>query len=249
MNFSNENFKNYLSNSKVKKAIAASLAGAFLMTGISFTQPDQSFAEAATPQHYYNQDKNKQFSPDQMLQNMHDCFGIDKQVLLDYQAKGWTVRDLHQASFIAYVAKVPIGDVLNAKTDKNWIEVRESFGITKDQYAQARTNFMGANLAKNLAVNETTIKNLLADGYHPRDIAMAVTISKKTDKSISTVLAHKKINNTWENVATSLGLTSEAYEQSLADARSCMGSGAGFQGGHHKNFQQHQGRHQRNLQN
>ena len=71
----------------------------------------------------------------------------------------------------------------------------------------ARFDLRAARMADRLAMNKYTLKSLLKDGYHPRDIMMANLISKKSDKPILKVLSMKKINNTWQDVAKNVGLS------------------------------------------
>lgn len=219
----------------LKKTIALTLAGAFIAAGAAQLPPETAFAATATQQvrqyhHNYNYDN------DAILQDMQDCFGIKKKVLTEYQAKGWRIPELHQAAFIAQIAKVPIADVLNAKAqNKTWNEITESYGITRDQYFSARRDFRNNLLAKNLNMRETEVKSLITKGYHPRDIAMAHALAQKANTSVDAALGHKKINNTWRDVATTLGLSDEAYESCRSEAQNCFG----YNHGGRQNFRHH----------
>lgn len=204
------------SKASVKKTIILALTGAFVLTGIAATQLPQSVAQAAAQSFHYrgnhNGNYNQNFNVDIAAQDLADVFGLDKQTILDYNAKGWRFRDLDHASFIAYVSKKSLPDVLNAKTVTNsWRDVSDSFGITWEQSRAAHQSLMSKTLATDLQLDESTVNNLLNDGYRPGDIAMASTISKKADQSFNNVLIMKKINNSWYDVATSLGLSDQEY--------------------------------------
>lgn len=225
-----------------KKLVILAVTGAFVLTGFGATQIPQSVALAATrdfhqQDRYYDQD----FSPERMAENMQEIFGIEKQVILDYNAKGWRFRDLHEAAFISYASQKSFSDVLNAKTVINsWRDVSENFGLTRQQRRSAESMMMSNQMATYWDISASTIKELLDAGYHPRDIGMAATLSKKADKSIDTVLEMKKINNAWYDVAASLGLSDADYNQCRDDARFGYGDKKGidrdyYRGGHRGN--------------
>ncbi|MBP2631469.1 MAG: hypothetical protein H6Q70_2097 [Firmicutes bacterium] len=228
------NLQTFKSKVLAKKAIVLALAGAFIITGIGITQIPHSVVHAATQQ--VNQENQRQapyFNPEVMAQNIQDCFGIDKQVILDYNKKGWKMHDLNSAALIAYASEKPISDVLNAKTMTNdWKEVSESFGVTVEKRHAVMQTIMSNKMAKSLDVSSDSINSFLSQGYHPRDIAMAVTLSKHTDKSIDEVLNMKKINNRWSDVATSLGVSAEDYQQYQDSVRQCLPGRKGI--GHDK---------------
>lgn len=213
-----------------KKLIILAVTGAFVLTGLGATQIPQSVALAAT-QNFHQQDRhyNRDANPERMAENIQEVFGIEKQVILDYNAKGWRFRDLHEAAFIAYASQKTFSDVLNAKTVTNsWRDVSESFGLTKEQRRSVERMMMSNRMATHLEISASTVKNLLDAGYHPRDIAMAATLSKKSNKSMDAVLGMKKINNSWYDVATSLGLSDTTYNQCRDDARYGYGDKKGM---------------------
>lgn len=238
--------QNLKSKGLAKKIIALVTAGTFAVGAGCFAMNfPESIASAAANGYHHNRDFDQnqdyrghrgQFDPDQEAQYISECFGVSKADLLKYNKDGWRFNDLHRASFIAYAAQKPLGDVLKAKTTTNaWRDVSESFGITREKSNVAMDEIYSARMAKQLKLNTDTIKNLLRQGYHPGDISMAAALSKKTDKTIDTVLSMKKINNNWFDVANALGLSQDEFQQCRADARSGFGHGA--QGGGHWNSQ------------
>jgi plasmid maintenance system antidote protein VapI len=231
MNLENQ-LQSFKSKVLAKKAIVLALAGAFLVTGIGITQMPQSVAIAATQQvQHQEQHQRPDFNPEVMAQNIQDSFGIDKQVILDYNKQGWKMHDLHKAALIAYASEKPISDILNAKTMTNdWKNVGESFGVTKEKFHTVMQTMMSKKMATTLGVNSDVINSFLSQGYHPRDTAMAVTLSKHTDKTTDEILNMKKINNRWSDVATALGISDEDYNQYQDSVRKCL---PGKNHGHH----------------
>lgn len=242
MNLENS-LHNFKSKVLTKKAIVLALAGTFIVTGIGITQLPQSTALAAT--HQFKEDRQQQapyFNPEVMAQNIQDCFGIDKQVILDYNKQGWKMHDLNSAALIAYASEKPISDILSAKTmSNNWRDVSESFGVTTEKRYAVMQTIMSNKMAKKLDVSSDTISSFLSQGYHPRDIVMAVTLSKHTDKSIIDVINMKKINNRWSDVAASLGISAEDYQQYQDEVRQCLPGRMGMN--HDKDLDRNDRRH------
>lgn len=223
MNLENK-LQTFKSKTLAKKAIVLALAGAFIVTGIGITQLPQSVALAATQKsEQTDQRQTHYFNPEIMAQNIQDSFGIDKQVILDYNKQGWKMHDLNKAAFLAYASEKPISDILNAKTMTNdWKDVGQSFGVTREKMHTVMQTIMSKKLATKLEVNSDVISSYLSQGYHPRDIAMAVTLSKHTDKTTDEVINMKKINNRWSDVATALGISDEDYKQYQDSIRQCL---------------------------
>lgn len=217
------NFKNFKFKTSVKKAIVLALSSAFIVTGIGITQLPQSIANANAKQVLQKQDQKRgPVAPEVMAQDIQDSFGIDKQTILTYHDQGWKMPDLRMAAFISYASDKPFSEVLNAKTMTNdWREVSESFGVTKEKMQTLMQSKMSKQMAENLGVAETVIDSFLSKGYHPHDISMAIALSKHADKSIDEIINMKKINNRWSDVAASLGINDQDYQESRDLARQC----------------------------
>ena len=109
---------------------------------------------------------------------------------------------------IAKVSGTPFETVLETKdSGKSWREVASIYKVTPSQIKEARFDIRATHMAERLDVNKHTLKALLKDGYHPRDIAAANAIAKKSNKPLLTVLSLRGINNTWEDVAEEVGLS------------------------------------------
>lgn len=230
---------NLLSKSNKKKTLILALTGAFAITGIGTTYLSQTaFAATAdtTQQDQGQMHREHKATPkvmtDEMAQQFATTFNVDKKVLLDYQAKGYTMRDFHQAALIASAGNKSFTEVMNAKTATNsWKDVMDSFSITNEQLQQAAQGFMSKQMSTMLQIDESTVNGLLKDGYQPNDIVMASVLSKQSSKTISNVLNMKKINNTWKDVATSLGIDEATFNQCMTDLKSKMPKSPGMHRG------------------
>jgi plasmid maintenance system antidote protein VapI len=227
---------NLLSKNNKKKTIVLALAGAFAITGIGTTYLNQTAFAATTDTAQQDQGQmlgehkgTPKVMTDEMAQQFATTFNIDKKVLLNYQTKGYTIRDFNQAALIASAGNKSFTDVMNAKTATNsWKDVMDSFSITNEQLQQAAQGFMSKQIATMLQIDESTVTGLLKDGYQPTDIVMASVLSKQASKTIPDVLNMKKINNTWKDVATSLGIDETTFNQCMTDLKSKMPKGPGM---------------------
>lgn len=238
MKFQMNTMKTYAKKTLTKKTVALALAGAFAVTGLTTALQPQVFAATS---HKTEQNQHMQcpaFNPDEFAQSIQDRYSIDKQTILDLNKQGWKMQDLNRAAFIAYATEKSINDVLDAKTaSNNWRDVSETFGLTREQARTTMQTMHAKYMAQNLKIDESTVKSLLKEGYHPRDIAMAATIANQSGKSLNDVLDMKKINNNWSDIAKSLGIEDDAFKTCMDQARNGLGND-GKQGQH--NF--HHGR-------
>lgn len=137
-----------------------------------------------------------------------ESFSLDQEVVHSYLDDGWRFRSLQHAALIAKVSGTPFETVLETKdSGKTWREVASIYNVTPSQLKEARFDIRATHMADRLDMNKHTVKTLLKDGYHPRDIAVANAIAKKSNKPILTVLSLRGINNTWEDVAEEVGLS------------------------------------------
>jgi hypothetical protein len=213
-----------------KKALASLIAGTFIMAGAVSPFTVQAADIEAPPA---MQDKGgpgcqrQGHNPQEMAQHLADDFGIDQATVLQYSEKGMNFRDIGQAAMLANASGQSLDTVISHKTYLNsWKDVADKLGVTKEQMKTAHQNIIANSLNKKSGVNKQTAINLLQQGYHPRDIGMASELAKNTGKTLGDILAMKKINNTWLDVATILGVNQDTFNN---DAKEL---GFGFHHGH-----------------
>ena len=213
------------------------VAGTFIMAGAATPFIVQAAETTQVPagqhQKAHNGMEKRQITPDQAAQHISDVFGIDKATVLKYNTDGKSFRDISKAAFLAKASGKSIEDVISLKTPTNtWKDVTTTMGITKEQMKAARQDMVADRLNKKIGLDKQVTLNLLNDGYHARDIGMASQLSKNTNKSITDVLSMRKINNTWSDVATTLGVDQETFKKDIQEL------GFGFQ---HKGHRGHFG--------
>jgi len=211
-----------------RNKIAAMVAGTFLMAAAASPFIVQAAETEQLPagQHQKAQ-KNfnrPQVTPEQAAQRLSDVFGIDKATVLKYNTDGRSFKDIGRAAFLAKASGKSIEDVISLKTSTNtWKDVSTTMGITKEQMKTARQNMVADRLNKKIGLDKQVTLDLLQQGYHARDIGMASQLAKNTSKPIDEVLSMRKINNTWSDVATTLGVDQETFKKDTQEL------GFGFQ--------------------
>lgn len=207
-------------NGKNNKAILGLVAGAVILTGavLPFT------AQAATGYGLGPGDRpgfqQRHVDPDKMAQRMADTFGVSKEEVLKYQQQGARGKDLFRAAFLAKAGNISLQQVMAAKTyDNSWRDVAKSLGITKEKIKAARMDIASSRLEQKLSIPKQTSLSLMEQGYRGRDIAVANSLSKNTGKPIGDILAMRKINNTWRDVAETLGVSEDTFRQDIQELR------------------------------
>ncbi len=193
-----------------KKTIAAIAVSAFILAGAAVpfvVQADR--AEDQRPA--YGQHR---IDPDKATARLSETYGIDQATLLKYYNDGVPLRNLNRAAFLAQASGKSLDEVLALKTaDNNWRDVANTLNITKEQFKATRNTLMSNRLSAKLGLDKEATYALFDQGYHPRDVAMAGLLAQDTGKSMNDILALKKINNTWMDVATTLGVDRDTVKQ------------------------------------
>ncbi|SDF17805.1 hypothetical protein [Sporomusa acidovorans] len=172
--------------------------------------------------------------PDQAAQKLSDVFRVSKEDVLKYTQSGVHYRDLYRASFLAKAGGKSLQEVMQAKTATNsWKDVAQALGITREAMKSTRWDIAATNMETKLSIAKQTSMKFLQQGYHPRDIAVANELAKNTNKPIADVLGLKKINNTWSEVATSLGIDQNIFKQDMSHVKTAFP----HRGHHHKQVQ------------
>jgi len=174
-----------------------------------------------------------QLSPDKVVQNLSDTFGIDKEDILDYVNEGVGERDLSTGCFLAKASDKSLKTVMNIKMKKtSWRDVSQALGITKEKMESTGNEIAANRLENTLKIAKQTGLGLLQDGYQPNDIALANELAANSKKSIQDVLAMKKMNNTWEDVADSLNVDESTFKSDIKIIRDAFYNAGEFPGQH-----------------
>lgn len=193
-----------------KKAIATAAALSVIALGVAVP----GFVQAADQKDCPGFHQRHQMSPEQMAEKMSARLGISKADLEKYRANGLNPRDIGHAAFLAKVSSKTIDEVVSLKTkDNSWKDVTSNLGITKEQIKSARQNMMADRITEKTAADKNVALDLLGQGYHGKDIMMAAVLAKPTNKPIDEILSMKKINNTWHEVASELGVSQETMKE------------------------------------
>lgn len=214
-----------------KKTIAAMVAGTFIIAGAASPFIVQAAETTNTPPAYHHQQEKRQLDPEKASKRISETFGIDQTVIKNYNSNGMNFRDIGKAAFLAKAGNLPIDSVISKKTaDNSWKDVAESLGITKEQIKTAHQDLAATHLNKQAGIDKKAALSLLQDGYHPHDIKMASQLAKTAKKPIKDVLALKKINNTWADVANKLGIDAGTFQKDFKNS----GHGPHHKGPHHE---------------
>lgn len=215
-----------------KRSIVLLTAGAVILAGAVSPFAVQAAADneyAGRPPAMYQ----RHFDPDKFAQRIADTYGVSKDEVIKYNNQGIRFGDVSRASFLAKASGKSLKEVMEAKTyDNSWREVAQSLGVTKEQMKVTRNDIAATRLESKLQISKQTSLGLLNQGYHSRDIAAANALSGNTGTPISDVLGMKKINNSWHDVATALGVDDSTFMQDMKNIRTAFPH-AGFHGPRH----------------
>ncbi|MCX7779912.1 MAG: hypothetical protein N2491_03220 [Negativicutes bacterium] len=158
----------------------------------------------------------RQINPSQFAKTMSDLFGVSEAAVSRYLAAGVSYRDIGAGSFLALASGNSLDEIMPLKTSSNtWREVAQKLGVTRQQAKATSHNVVIGQFHAKLGLEQSVTRTLLADGYKPRDIAIAGLFARDTAKSIEEVLAVKRINNTWLDVARILAIPPERVRDDM----------------------------------
>ncbi|MCE5287236.1 MAG: hypothetical protein LLG02_15510 [Pelosinus sp.] len=204
-----------------KKTLAVAIVGAVITLGTAIPTLVQAADNSNDRPGFHQRQK---MSPEQMTAKMSARLGISQEDFAKYQANGLNPRDIGHAAFLAKVSGKTIDEVISLKTtDNTWKDVMSTLGITKEQIKSARQNMTADRITAKTGADKAVVLDLLSQGYHGKDIMMASQLAKNTDKPINEILAMKKINNSWREVASDLGVSPESMKD--------------FKGMHHRHME------------
>lgn len=148
-----------------------------------------------------------QMDASEAAKHIAETFGVDESQVKNAIENKKDFRDIGQAAMIAKVSGKSFDEVMALKTDdKNWRDIGESLGVTREKVEEVRQSMTAQHLSQDGDIDESKALSLLKKGYEPRDIECAAALAKASGKDIQSVLDRKKINNRWGDVAKELGV-------------------------------------------
>ncbi|WP_295631512.1 Tat pathway signal sequence domain protein [uncultured Mitsuokella sp.] len=148
-----------------------------------------------------------QMDASEAAKHIAETFGVDESQVKNAIENKKDFRNIGQAAMIAKVSGKSFDEVMALKTDdKNWRDIGESLGVTREKVEEVRQSMTAQHLSQDGDIDESKALSLLKKGYEPRDIECAAALAKASDKDIQSVLDRKKINNRWGDVAKELGV-------------------------------------------
>lgn len=198
-----------------RTAVAAVLAATFLTGGLAILPTVQAADGTDRPAI----EQRHKLDPEQLAERIATTFSLNKDTVLQYYNNGTSFKDIRHAAFLAKAGSLSLDTVLQTKTDSNsWHDVAQTLNISPQQFKAARVDLQANHLTK-AGLDKQAAVALLDQGYHPRDIACANQLAKDTGNSIIDVLSYKKINNTWQDVATTLGVNPDQFKQEMKNLK------------------------------
>lgn len=138
--------------------------------------------------------------------------GVAEKTILDALTNGTSRGDIATAAEFSKISKKSFTEVMQAKADTgNWKTAMEKLGLTPDVMKTYHQAEMAKMIAKKVNVEESVASNLLKEGYHSVDIEMAALLAKDSNKDIKDLLEMRRINNTWQDVASKIGIDKEQF--------------------------------------
>ena len=148
-----------------------------------------------------------QINKDELAANIAAEYGVKKDEVAKAIENNTDIRDIGQAAMFAKLSGKSFASVLAMKSD--WRDVAKKLGISGEDIRKEQERVAAVRIAKRTELKEAKVQELLNAGYAPRDIEIAARIGKAAGKDVDTVLAARKINNQWRDVAKEFGVTED----------------------------------------
>lgn len=190
-----------------KKILAGILSGAILMTsGLALNGVEAAHFDGGKGRPHFEQfDENHerpQLTEEQIAKASKEIasrYGVSQTEVAAAIREKNNFGDIKHAATLAKLSGKSFAEVLAMKSD--WHAVAEKLGVTREQFDAFIKDEMLTGLAQKSKLDKSTVESLLKDKYDPRDICVAGMIANASGKNVKTVLAKRKINNNWEDVA------------------------------------------------
>lgn len=225
-----------------RKCIAALMAGGLLL-GTGFFGAAAQAAPAGGhggPQsgHHRMGQAPWRMNDEEAAARAAEMFGVDEAEVAAYLAENpRAFREVFPCSMLARTSGHTFAEVMAIYEEKgDWRAVGDSLGVTREMIHETMGELMAARIADektNLTPEEA--RTLLREGYNPRDVRAAGVLGKASGKNARDILAMKRINNGWDDVAKELGLDAsvlrEAFRHGWMMGGPGMGHGPRMRGG------------------
>ncbi|MBR1858412.1 MAG: hypothetical protein IJ797_02820 [Selenomonadaceae bacterium] len=190
-----------------KTLLAAVIAGSVAFIGVNDIQTAQAANAAAnqTEATAENQQQPPRINIDKIAKEIAEIYGVKESEVRDALNAKKPLDDIYYAAMLAKVSGKSFKKVLSMKAD--WWDVQDALGITEEQIHTVMEDMMISDISVRSNVPEETVRKLLKEHYHPRDIRIAGRLANAAHKDIQSVLDMKKINQRWRDVANELGVS------------------------------------------
>ena len=180
-----------------KKLLVGLMSGALILSG------GQALANPEMPAHdAVWQEESAHIG--NWTEYLTERYGVESAQVEKALQDGVPIEDIRHAAVLSKLSGKNFSEVLAMHVD--WQQVAEKLGVTKEQIKEFFQQEREEHFAKSAGIDVKTLRNLLKDGYDPRDIDIAGKIAKASNKNIKSVLEKRRINNTWDDVAKSFGV-------------------------------------------
>lgn len=191
-----------------KKILAGILSGALILGG-GFAVNSVQANEPPAPEMQENEDKPErpQMTEEQLndyAKKLADHYGLNQSEIADALKNHVHFDDIRSAATLAKLSGKSFSKVLAMKVD--WRQVAEKLGVTREQVEEFERNEHLEGLAERSKLDKKTVESLLKENYDPRDISIAGIIANASGKNVKSVLAKRKLNNSWDDVAKEFGV-------------------------------------------
>ena len=213
-------------------AIGGVLLGAGIFGGAAQAQPMGDQGGYGMGQRQMGQGPWR-MSDEEVSAKAAEMFGVDKAEVSAYLAENpRAFRDVFPCAMLARTSGHSFAEVMALYGEQgDWRAVGDSLGVTREMIHETMGEIMAARLADdktNLTKEEA--RSLLREGYNPRDVRAAGILGKAANKSAVDILAMKRINNGWDDVAKELGLDASVLREAFRPGWMMGGPGMGGRG-------------------
>jgi hypothetical protein len=180
-----------------KRIVATLVIGAFVASAAL-----GAVAMAAPPK--------REVDPAKAAERISTVFHVKQDDVCSLQAKGYSLRDIGRAAFLADASGKSLTNVIQLKKEENtWKDVAQEIGVTKEQLKAERNKITSERIAVRYDGNASQLRTLHEQGHSYGNLAKASYLSQQAQKSVTDVVAMKTDANNWLDVSDQLGLDAE----------------------------------------